>query len=83
MPFVTCSVAGCSRRLQLLWKPDPKARDTWLYRECDLCDRPVCEEHSSEVDGRLVCDRCRRELEAREGLPRLIDLGTDSLRGPK
>jgi len=83
MPFVTCSVDGCSRRLQPLWKPDPADRDTWLYRECDLCNRPVCEQHSSEIGGRLVCDRCRREAEAREALPPLLDLGTDSLPGPR
>jgi hypothetical protein len=83
MPAVKCSVDGCSRRLQPILKVEPRDRDTWLHRECDLCLKPVCEEHSSEVEGRIICGRCRREAEAREGPPRLIDLGTDSLRRPE
>lgn len=71
MPFVKCSVGGCSRKLQPIVKVDPRDRDTWLYRECDVCLRPVCEEHSTEIDGQLVCDRCRAKREA----PPLIDLG--------
>jgi hypothetical protein len=61
MPFVKCSVGGCSRKLQPVLKVDPRDRETWLYPECDECGRPACEEHSTEIDGRLVCDRCRRE----------------------
>ena len=83
MPAVRCSVDGCSRRLQPILKVEPRDRDTWLYRECDLCLKPVCEEHSSEVEDRIICGRCRREAEARENPPRLLDLGTDSLRGPE
>jgi hypothetical protein len=74
MPFVKCSVDGCNRKLQPVLKPDPRDRETWLYRECDVCLRPACEKHSTEIDGLIVCDRCRR---ARESLrqPALIDLG--------
>jgi hypothetical protein len=71
MPFVKCSVDGCCKRLQPVLKPDPRDRDSWVYRECDVCYRPACEKHSTEIDGRIVCDRCRRGLEA----PPLIDLG--------
>jgi hypothetical protein len=34
----------------------------------------LCAKHSSEVDGQVVCDRCRRELEARRPAAELIDL---------
>ena len=50
MPFVKCSVDGCSRKLQPILKVDPRDRDTWLYRECDVCLKPACEKHS--VGGR-------------------------------
>src|SRR3954447_23479545 len=60
MPFVKCSVGSCSRKLQPVLKVDPRDRDTWFYRECEVCLRPACEEHSSGVEGRGVCDRCRR-----------------------
>lgn len=59
MPFVKCSVNGCSRKLQPLLKVGPRDRDTWFYPECDRCLRPVCGEHSSEVEGKNICDRCR------------------------
>ena len=72
MPFVKCSVNGCNQRLQPVLKPDPRDRDTWVYRECDVCFQPVCEKHSAEIDGRIVCDRCRRQLEEP---PPLLDLG--------
>ena len=36
MSFVKCSVDGCNRKLQPILKVDPRDRDTWLYRECDL-----------------------------------------------
>lgn len=73
MPFVRCSVDGCDRKLRPLFKPDPRDRDTWLYPECDLCHRPACSRHVADVGGRAVCDRCRRDLEARQSP--LIDLG--------
>ncbi len=75
MPFVKCSVGGCSTKLQPILKVDPRDRDTWTYRECDKCFRPVCEKHSMEIDGQIVCDRCRKELEAMQQAPQLIDLG--------
>ena len=75
MPFVKCAVDGCNQRLQPVLKVDPRDRDTWLYPECDECGRPACEKHSSEVEGKVVCDRCRREIEAREPPVQLIDLG--------
>lgn len=75
MPFVPCSVAGCDRKLQPILKVDPRDRDTWFYRECDLCLKPVCEKHSAEQEGRIVCDRCRREAEAQQRPAGLIDLG--------
>jgi hypothetical protein len=75
MPFVKCSVDGCSRKLQPILKVDPRDRDTWFYRECDVCFRPVCEKHSSEVGGQIICDRCRREAEAQQKSSELIDLG--------
>lgn len=75
MPFVKCSVDGCSRKLQPLLKVDPRDRDTWFYRECDVCFRPACEKHSVEVEGRIVCDRCRREAEVHWQSAGLIDLG--------
>jgi len=76
MPFVKCSVDGCSRKLQPILKVDPKDRDTWFYRECDRCHKPACDKHSSEIDGRIICDRCRRESESLErAAGGLIDLG--------
>jgi hypothetical protein len=71
MPAVKCSVDGCSRRLQPAVKVDPRDRDTWIYPECDACGGYVCEEHCSEMGGRVVCDRCRRKAEA----PPLLGLG--------
>lgn len=59
MPSVKCSVDGCNTKLQPVLKPDPKDRSTWLYRECDVCLRPACDKHSTDVDGQIVCDRCR------------------------
>jgi hypothetical protein len=81
MPFVKCSVDGCNRKLQPLLKPDRDDRETWVYRECDLCFRPACEKHSAEVGGRIVCDRCRLEREAEQTPPGLIDLGLGPLGG--
>lgn len=80
MAFVQCSVDGCHRKLQPILKPDPYDRSTWEYLECDLCLRPVCDKHSSEIEGRLVCDRCRQEREFVERQPKLIELG---LNGPR
>jgi hypothetical protein len=74
MPFVKCSVDGCSRKLQPILKVDPRDRDTWFYRECDVCFKPACEEHSTEVEGRIICDRCRREAEAEHRPSGLFDL---------
>jgi hypothetical protein len=71
MAFVKCSVHGCGRKLQPILKVDPRDRDTWFYPECDHCFRPVCAEHSAAVKGQVVCDHCRKEMEA----PPLIDLG--------
>ena len=75
MSFVKCGVDGCNRRLQPILKVDPRDRDTWLYRECDVCLQPVCDKHSSEEGGRIVCDRCRREAQAEQHSAGLIDLG--------
>jgi len=75
MPAVKCGVDGCSRRLQPVLKPDVRDRGTWLYPECDVCFKPACEEHTSEIDGRVVCDRCRREAARKASAPVLIDLG--------
>lgn len=79
MAFVKCNVDGCNRRLQPVWKPDPQDRETWQYRECDFCFRPACEKHSTEIDGRILCDRCRRELEEQQQASSLTDLGLDRL----
>ena len=79
MPFVKCSVDGCNTRLQPVLKPIPGDRDSWLYRECDVCLRPACEKHSTEVDGRIVCARCQRELESRQRSGDVIDLGIERL----
>jgi hypothetical protein len=73
--FVKCSVGGCDRKLQPILKVDPRDRDTWLYRECDVCFRPVCEKHSAELDGQIICDRCRQDAEDQQRRPGLIDLG--------
>jgi hypothetical protein len=75
MSFVKCSVDGCNRKLQPTLKVDPRDRDTWLYRECDLCLKPVCEKHSAEEEGKILCDHCRREAEAERRSAGLIDLG--------
>jgi hypothetical protein len=76
MPFVKCSVDGCDRKLQPILKVDPRDRDTWVYRECDVCLKPACEKHSAEVEGRIICDRCRREAGAPTVVSRRsIDLG--------
>ena len=80
MPFVKCSVDGCNRKLQPLFRPDPSDRSTWYYPECDVCFRPACEKHSTEIDGQIVCDRCRRERESETERPSVIDLGLDRLR---
>jgi hypothetical protein len=81
MPFVKCSVDGCSTKLQPIAKLDPRDRETWLYRECDVCFRPACEKHSTEIDGRIVCDRCRREGLLEQSAP-LLDLGLERLGPP-
>ena len=78
MPFVKCSVDGCNARLQPVAKPIPRDRSTWVYRECDRCLRPACEKHSTEVGGRIVCDRCRREAEAGRLPMTVIDPGPAS-----
>jgi hypothetical protein len=75
MPFVKCSVDGCNRKLQPILKVDPRDRDAWLYRECDVCLQPACGKHSAEVEGRILCDRCRRQAEAQQQSAGLIDLG--------
>ena len=75
MPFVKCSVNGCNRKLQPILKVDPRDRETWLYRECDVCLKPACEEHSAEEGGKIICDICRREAEAQRQRVGLIDLG--------
>jgi hypothetical protein len=82
MPFVKCSVDGCNHRLQPFLKVDPRDRDNWFYPECDRCGRPACAHHSSEVGGRVVCDRCRREIEAQEPPAPLIDVGLGRLVQP-
>jgi hypothetical protein len=82
MPFVKCSVDGCNRRLQPILKVDPRDRDSWLYRECDVCLKPACQKHSSEQDDRIICDRCRREAEAQAGSQKLIDIGLHDRRKP-
>lgn len=64
MPFVKCTVDGCNARLQPISKPIPNDKSTWVFRECDRCLRPACEEHSAEVGGQIVCHRCRRAEQA-------------------
>jgi hypothetical protein len=83
MSFVKCSVDGCNQKLQPTLKVDPRDRDTWVYRECDMCLKPACEKHSAEVEGRIVCDRCRREAEAQQQSAGLIDLGFRLPREPE
>jgi hypothetical protein len=83
MPVVKCSVGGCSRKLQPIMKLDPTDRDTWFYRECDVCFKPVCEKHSVEEEGRIVCDRCRGLAEIQAQSPGLIDLGCLGRREPE
>lgn len=70
MSFVKCSVDGCCRKLQPILKVGPRDRDTWLYRECDVCLKPACEKHSAEIEGRIVCPiRRHRGPAAEELLP--------------
>jgi hypothetical protein len=71
VPFVQCSIGGYSRKLQPIWKVDHRDRDTWLYRECDLC-------HSSDVEGQIICDRCCSERESELPPIQLIDLNIKS-----
>ncbi len=80
MPAVKCSVDGCNTKLQPLLKVDPRDRSTWTYPECDLCFRPVCEKHSSEINGQVVCDTCCKESEAQQTQPQVIGLGLDPLK---
>lgn len=90
MPFVKCSVDGCNTKLQPIQKLDPD-RETWLYRECDVCFRPACEKHSVEINGKIICDRCRRDMEAAAAprcstwastdLPARVAAGGDALPG--
>ena len=83
MPFVKCSVDGCNRKRQPGEKPDPSDRASWVYPECDLCLRPACEKHSTEIDGQMVCDRCWREREAEQAPPGSLDRGLARLPGPE
>lgn len=83
MPFVKCSVGGCNTKLQPMLKPDPRDRETWVYRECDVCFRPACAKHSIETGGHIVCDRCRQEIEARQVPVELIELGLEPLSRPR
>ena len=46
-----------------------------VLRECEVCLKPTCEEHSSEVEVQIICDRCRRESEVKQQSAGLIDLG--------
>lgn len=78
MSFVKCSVDGCNTRLQPVLKLDPRDRESWLYRECDRCFRTACEKHSTEIDGQIICDRCRRDLQSKQSAP-LLDLGVERL----
>jgi hypothetical protein len=75
MPAVNCAVDGCGVRLRALFKQDPADPSTWEYPECDVCFRPACAKHVTEIDGVYVCDRCRREQEATERSAVLIDVG--------
>ena len=75
MSFVKCSVDGCNRKLQPILKVDPRDRETWLYRECDVCFKPACEKHSTDEEGRIICDRCHRDAEGQHRAAELIDLG--------
>ena len=79
MPFVKCAVDGCNTRLQPILKVDPRDRDTWAYPECDVCHRPACDRHCSQIEGRVVCDRCRREAEAQRTPLPLLDGGVGPL----
>ncbi len=76
MSFVKCSVDGCNRKLQPTLKVDAGDRDTWLYRECDVCLQPVCEKHSTEEGGYIICDRCHREAETQQQAQELLNLGS-------
>ena len=58
MAFVNCSVDGCNHTLQPILKVDPRDRDTWFYRECDICLNPACEQQPLEIAGGTICDRC-------------------------
>jgi hypothetical protein len=79
MPAVMCSIDGCNAKLQPIQKIDPRDRETWTYPECDLCFRPVCEKHSSEIDGQIDCDHCRRAQEEKQANNAGIDLGLNRL----
>lgn len=81
MPFVKCNVDGCNTKLQPIQKLDPRDRETWLYPECDVCFRPACEQHSTEIGGRIVCDRCHRKMD--DGQPPWLDLGMDRITRPE
>ncbi len=83
MPFVKCSVDGCNRKLQPILKVDPRDRDTWLYRDGDVCLQPVCEKHSAQEQGRIICERCRREAETQQQSAGLIGLGFRLRREPE
>jgi hypothetical protein len=79
--LVKCSVDGCNTRLPPVLKVDPRDRDTWLYPECDVCGRPVCDKHATPLGGQVVCDRCRRDLESQRPTG-FIDLGLGRLTPP-
>jgi hypothetical protein len=83
MPFVKCSVDGCNKKLQPALKPDLRDRETWVYPECDRCLQPVCDKHATEIDGQMICDRCRREIKARQPDQELIDLGIERIAPPR
>jgi hypothetical protein len=73
MSVVRYIVDGSNQKLQPILKPDPRDRAAWVYPECDLCFRRVCDKHSVEIAGQIVCDRCRQERVSRRQ-PQLIDL---------
>ena len=61
MPFVKCSVDGCNRRLQPIFKLDARVRTPGLPGVRCVPETRLSETFVGAKDGRIICDRCRRK----------------------
>ncbi len=58
-----CEIPGCNHIAKVLFKDDPKDRETWLYATCDICYDYLCQKHFDEDDfGNVICDLCYQQI---------------------